>query len=398
MLLENAVLDALRPNLSRPSASTDRPRQWGGWFRDKASYLQEHGDARLTDRTDGKFSYFETARVPSRNELLQRFAPDDPLLRQLMEAGVAPEELCVALGYFEECGEAGFVELYRFRPLWGVFLAVTNMSNTTLFLRSMEGSFTSGGQVLFRPFEDTSLETAGVVDLPGAPLAPNMTAIIPVGIALAPLHHVVEDEWSSVETELERARIQLVRHTSIAPADRAAFRLLGPAWRPTRIRFEVQQLSRYQEVHALDLSNLYTVSRHWQMGSCPHLFLRSASCGRLAYWRELFARQPCSDLEEFLFPPEGYDQVLIAELEDETTHVHRLRIGGRVILESLRIHRGAVVNIDLKTASLVTAEGRYVPHWPELELSTDPWRRNEVVGEFLSRRNGPRHLRAVARA
>lgn len=385
VLVENQVLGFLRTVLDAHSAGFRLAREWGEGFESKAAYLEMHPDAIDTDKSNGRFAYFDTVRVPPSDELLERVAPTDGVARLMLEKAIPPEEIARALGYEEVCGGIPFQEVYNLRPLWGVFLAVTNISDTPIILTSIYGTCGGSNTGDFRQFADSRGEMEANVEMPGAPLGPSMSAITPLGTILGPIHHISEEFFSKTRTELRLARIQEVGHARFDERDLEDFRLWGPVIRPVLVGFKKNNLPQYQPVHELDLSNLYVIDRFWEMGSCPHLFLRAADSGELKYKGELLARSAGIEGEEVLIVPPGVSEVVIAELEEEVTYLTHLEIDGCAFIENQVLHQGTVFKFSVMEGTHIRVRGKYIPKSSNLVLQPNPWRRNGLICGFLDR-------------
>jgi len=137
--------------------------------------------------------------------------------------------------------------------------------------------------------------------------------LVPVAVVLAPLYAVHGDAGALRSEDIEWARTQVYVHEKYEATEAAGFRLVGPAIYPHSIEIEIDGARRVQEVHELDLTNLYSISREWAMGSCPHLFLRNAGTCGYHYWGELFANALGQLREEQLDVPAWADEIVIAE-------------------------------------------------------------------------------------
>lgn len=56
----------------------------------------------------------------------------------LLDAGVPEVEISEAFACEESCGGGGFQDIYRLRPLWGVYMAATNLTNQPIRLDGMK--------------------------------------------------------------------------------------------------------------------------------------------------------------------------------------------------------------------------------------------------------------------
>ena len=89
---------------------------------------------------------------------------------------------------------------------------------------------------------------------------------------LAPLSKEWPEEYSSEDKSLSTGQLQQVFHVNYQSFARD-FLVVGPSIWPVKLSFEINGKTSSQQIHELDLSNLYTIDRSWECGSCPHLFL-----------------------------------------------------------------------------------------------------------------------------
>lgn len=379
LLVENDVYSfmrkivALYPKGRRPKQSTGRS------FSSKKEFLEVYPHAEETDKSDShSYPYFEVTRPPNVDEL-EAEVGDEPLTGLMLRAGNAPGDLARILAYYEECGSGGFQELLLFRPFWVGFLAATNVSSRPLSLLQIEAHYEPIATFLLRTFPDKLSQGAHSVSLPAAPIAPGDTAVIPLMTFVGPLDDAPTDCWSSDITELELAHAQEVAHCSYE-SEKKRISLIGPALWPRTILCSAGSMSLRQDVHVLDLGNLYTIDRHWAMGSCPHLFFMSTT-GVLRYHCPLFGDDDTLQ-EHAVTIPVDITQVVIAELEQEVTYVQALFINGAPILDGRVLSEGQSLRFSVAPGDLVRIRGRYrsVAAIPQ---PTSAIRRNFVVASFM---------------
>ena len=135
-----------------------------------------------------------------------------------------------------------------------------------------------------------------------------------------------------------------------------------------------------QLIHEFDLSNLYTIGRFWEAGSCPHLFGCAVEGRSVRYLGELFARQPGRSQTERVIVPEGTTALLIAELEQESTTIERVRVNGRLYSSVIFLNKGDTVELAVRSGDAIELTGFYTARHSGLP---DPWLRNSVVHEFM---------------
>lgn len=129
LIVENPVLRFHRKIVLLHPEEFRRSTEWGESYFTKEEYWRDHPDAKLIGESDIGFPYFEAKREPRIPELQQRICPSDSVTQLLIDNGVPPEEVVQILAYQEEeCGDGRFHEIYRLRPLWATYLAITNLS------------------------------------------------------------------------------------------------------------------------------------------------------------------------------------------------------------------------------------------------------------------------------
>ncbi|NWF91435.1 MAG: HNH endonuclease [Syntrophaceae bacterium] len=217
VLVENATLGFLKHVLNAHNEKYRRAHEWGVGYSDEKAYLLAHPDAVKIDKKVPGFAYYDMIRTPSYNELRERVVEKDGITRLLLSEGVSSEEIARALAFWDYCGGTTFQEEYRLRPLWGAFLAATNIMEAPIVIESLEG-FTSGMKLgNLRSFTSSEEFSESEWRLPASPLSPGMTAIIPVATVLAPLHHVPEHAEFTSSRDLDNGEIQEFKHVQFEP-------------------------------------------------------------------------------------------------------------------------------------------------------------------------------------
>jgi hypothetical protein len=140
-----------------------------------------------------------------------------------------------------------------------------------------------------------------------------------------------------------------------------------------------------QGVHELDLTNLYSITREWAVGSCPHLFVHGNGDSHYQYWGELFAENASVSKKVELVVPGGTDELVIAELEEEVTYIDIVRVDGLVSARAVTLVKGETLSIPVRGGQRVAVEGTYSPRPGAV---VNPWRRNEVIARFLGDKRG----------
>lgn len=146
--------------------------------------------------------------------------------------GLAAEQIARVVGFFEPCGAGSFQEMYRLRPLWGVFLAVTNIANEPVRLAAIVGHVDQSMLLAVRPLEEVANSREMEVALPAASIPSGSTVLIPVGTVLAPLENVRGEEGARSEQGLSSTQWQTFAHMRYSPGTLGECRLIGASMRP----------------------------------------------------------------------------------------------------------------------------------------------------------------------
>jgi len=359
----------------------------GGWFANRDEYLQAHPDASAVDRGGGNFSFYELLRVPTHEELLAKWSPGRPLIKRLIDSGAQPEDFSIVGSFFQQCGTGHFQEDLVLRPLWGVFLAVTNISDSPQTLKRLEAAGSPNKD--FRPFQPLS-DPPTELRLPAAPILSGATVVVPLGAVLGPLGRIEEEIWSRTDTDLKRwGPVQLVAHSGTKQAK--AHALVGPFLWPKGLHVTSSGSNIYQEVHELDLTNVYMLDRYWEAGCCPHLFFLLEGA-EVVYGGPLLAAGNSKNVISTFTVPMGVTRLLIAELEDEVTRLDHIWLDDQQNTPGRTLTRGQVLQLAVSPGVIVRIEGSYVPRVESSDGSENSSRRAMLVDEFIHSRTRSLHF------
>lgn len=131
--------------------------------------------------------YFEAHRLPTHQELRQNVESKDFVSSLLLDAGISSEQISSVFAYDEACGDAGFQEIYRLRPLWTAYLAISNISKTHVSFKSLICEYEGNTGVNFRSFLKKIDSSNKEINLPRSPIPPKATVVIPVSTLLGPI-------------------------------------------------------------------------------------------------------------------------------------------------------------------------------------------------------------------
>ena len=316
LLFNNEVVGLLKTIIENHPDSYRHANAWGDSLPNEENYLKQYPNSKLGTEIEDWYPYYQIIRVPSKDELeaLQR---KDGLLRLMLKSDLPIEDVAMVGAYCDGCGSPGFQDEFIFRKLWCSFLAVTNLSNKPVTLQSIVGTIYHNHEAEFSSFNQSN-DNLENIPMPKAPVPHNSTVLLPLAIILPPFYPAKRNRWSETYDD-EHRHVQIVSHEGVDKPDYSDYLVYGTQIISKAIKYKVEGKTELQEIHDFDLSNMYTIDRSWECGSCPHLFISSKSGQNISYCKELLAHCCLVDGKENFFVPEHVDSIIIAEIEDEVT-------------------------------------------------------------------------------
>lgn len=385
LLVKGASLDFLGHVIRNHPEEYRRSEVWGDGYDSRDEYLRAHPDSEIrpTSHNEG-FIYYTYERELTSDEIRTRIANEDGVSRLLFDAAVPSRQIARALAYEDGCG-VEFPEIYQVRPLWGVFLAITNVSNQPLRFVSVGGEASGSGVSDFRPMHSLHGEKTQSIPLPEVAVSPGWTVLVPVCTVLGPLGHFPVQEGYSETMQLAPAHWQSFSHVTAVQERTLGSFAWGPAFLPQHVKFVYDGFVQQQSIHELNVSNVYEIDRHWAMASCPHAFAIDIH-GVVRYLGEVLAQGSRRSVREKIKLPPNTAAVVIAEMEEEITYLETVRCGNELLLSDRLLRKGQHIVLR-PTGPEITIEGFYLPEAACGERMREPTRRNELVVNFRASLN-----------
>ncbi|MEH0741550.1 hypothetical protein H4F05_08480 [Vibrio cholerae] len=384
LLVENNVFTSLQELTKSESGRYRDLGKYGNNFNSVEDYLKEYPEAEIVQGRQGRFPYFDTIRSPEFEEL-EKLSEDDPLTRAMLDHKVHEKFPAALIGTYEHgCWGVPLIEEYILRGVWGVFLTITNNSDTNILFEQLESE-----THLSQTFESTSKAALKSLayTLPRAPIKPNETVVIPVSILITPIGGITTNEISRIPKFADGEWFRELSHQSGSPNDLEEMLSFGTLIAPKSISFQSQNKKHSVDIHDFDITNMYTINRAWQCGSCPHLFFTS---DQTVYIRELLPDGQNTTVSDSFTVPENVKQFTIAELEDETTYIDSLYINDVLTAKSLKLDTGDSVSFFVSSGDTVRLQGRYLTHRDSASDAPFGTYRNSLINDYL---NSNRDLR-----
>jgi hypothetical protein len=167
-------------------------------------------------------------------------------------------------------------------------------------------------------YESSVVDEVNLTMLPDFIVEPAHNVIIPVGLFLTQFQKLSKLNQDIVTSTYVPEKIQHLELGSIQENQTIEF--IGPRLVPKKILIEFQKQKLDYDIHDFSFEKVYWVDRHWQCGSCPHLFF--IQNGELKYQGEIFKVKPNQICTERFSIPKMVSELIVAELEQEVTKIY----------------------------------------------------------------------------
>lgn len=261
-----------------------------------------------------------------------------------------------------------------------MFLALTNIADSPIHLEQIicERDTSVGYRNLTGPTETATIRP------PPCALASKETAIVPIGLLMSPIKESGELQVgiSRVANRGDYANVLFLTNFS-SQAILSDFRLLGPRLTPKQVHVQANGVMLTQPVHELDLTNVYTLDKVWQCGSCPHVFAVTVD-GNIRYVGEALAKGECRRVTQGIRIPSDVREIIIVELEDELCHISRIELDGRMAAANIHLKKGDEIRLDVQGASMLALDGAYFSTAVVIETRHAVTIRNRLVCNYMA--------------
>lgn len=375
MLLENDIGLHIRKTLKlRPNGVR---RYWGDSYHTAEAFLSAHPEAKCNKQDLGGFHYYECLRHSNVDEF-RITAKADGISQIALSNGVGINDLCVVAVENGECGDGSMTEVFLTRPAWTVFLSVTNISEMPLAFEGLIGGEDADSS--YRPFAFP--ETINHMPMPSCEISSGQSVLIPLALLLAPIGEIDEQYVEVMNISEPGDSVEVLNLTEFNPSDLKEFRLVGPAFWPQELKICKGEASVTQALHSLNIDSVYTIDRVWMCGSCPHLFARSID-GIWQYLGELIPDGYKRETRQTVNLPSDVTELIIAELEDETSHLEEVAIDGHIVAGRVELQKGDQLRIPVNLARVLLVVGSYSSDVTQINTNFGTEMRNRLICRFL---------------
>ncbi len=349
ILFENETLHFLRELIS---GQLNRDTEIEKFIEiEKEQYSIQYPNAQILTCNENEYQFFYHKRIPNHDEL-RSTTKDDNISQFLLNNRISEERISEILTCYEgECTGAGrFEELYQLRPLYAQFLLIKNITNFPVRIKRLESVLHDG--VLY---ESCVVNKNISTKLPEFIIEPSQNLIIPIGLFLSHFQELSKLNQDLVTSTYVPDQIQQLEFGAIHESQNIEF--IGPRFEPKRIFIQIQKKELISDIHDFSFEKVYWINRHWQCGSCPHLFF--IQNGELKYQGEIFKVKPNqTHIERFSIPIMVSD-IIIAELEKEVTRIKSVKINEVIIDNQIVLKEGQVYSFKVSPKDIIEIEGKY---------------------------------------
>ncbi len=371
-LLENNVFHFLKKLLKKQKK---RDNQIEKSIRtDKNKYHLKYPNAKVLENKTNEYQFFFHERTPFNKEIKKVLGFDNISLFLLQNNIPIDKISLIKTCYENECyGSRNKIrEIFLLRPFYVQFLLLKNITNVPVKLNSIE--LLSKNGVLYNGSQSQNHES---INLPNFLIEPSQNIVIPIGLFLSDfddIDTVNEIEVSSSQTS-DKLQILHLRDFTI----NKEIEYFGPSITPLNININANNTTVKTKVHKFDFNNIYSIDRHWQYGSCPHLFY--AKDGQLNYQGEIFNDLPNKTQIEKFTIPDGVTEMIIAELEQEITHIDFIKKNESMIVKNIILNQNEDILIPVKSNDKIILNGKYTIKTEKLRILL-PTQKEKLIRKY----------------
>jgi len=327
----------------------------GQSFESLESYKSTYPDA---IPIQSKWGIAGWSRSVTKEELDAKIAPRDFVTNYMLKHGVSPSEIAKVRFTEHGCCDS-YYEEYILRRAKVVLLAFTNSTGHDLSCATISEHIFDNND--FISIEAVSEELAEF-GLNNIPLMPGECLLIPISIVLTPFEtDSYNPDQSLILEHVDSGQTQDTRPIDIEGFEQ--YPTVGPFHQVHSVNVLANNGQVSFDLRPLKMGSLFMISRYWECGCCPHIFVRFKGSDNWVYKGELFPNNPdvpqkyIVDTSSINYS--GVESLKIVELENEVTYIQNIVIDGEVRVSNKKLHINDEIEIDIGSAMKVEIEGYY---------------------------------------
>ena len=392
LIIENEIYEYIRYLINLKSIDYQVKSIEYKYYNTKKEIFNKYPNLEVYEKSNQDFAYFYGSRIPTKKELMEIKDKIDGITLFMLSNGIKPSEFSKSMisETHDGCAEISgyFKENIIFRSLWFSFIAITNTSKDQITFDSINGKIYNNPSILSDFFDKTD-EYKYKHNFPKASILPNETVLIPTAIISCPFENEkFENLLVSTTYPFQYERIQELYHTTRSNIPENCFKILGKYIRLFDLNYYIQDIEFHSSIHPFDLTNLYTIERHWQCGSCPHLFFVKNN-GSYEFSRELLNNNFNQEKDEIINVLSDIKKIIISELEDEITFINYITLNNNTIYKNVILHKGDSIEINVKLDDEIVVNGFYKNEFENIRKSEKIIFKNAIICQYLRQKNVP---------
>ena len=318
-------------------------------------YLSKHDDAKPVE---SKWGINQWERTPTLEEVKERLTHLDFVSNYMVTHGASESEIARVVFNEHGCCDS-FFEEYILRSAKVVFLALINTTDQDYSCQSLTERVLDNND--FSPVGNSHGDISEF-NLNGIPLSPGECLLIPSCIVLTSYSHdsytpeipITHEYVDSGETQDTR---------KIEMRELNSYPTVGPYHQIISVDVSTGLGNYSSEFRPLLMNSQFLISRYWECGCCPHLFIKNKGSNKWCYVGEIFSNNPDRQQvfrisrEEPIF--RSVEKIKVIELEKETTYINRIVSDGETTIENIVLNFGEELAVDISEARFVDIHGYY---------------------------------------
>ncbi|PLX35941.1 MAG: hypothetical protein C0606_17805 [Hyphomicrobiales bacterium] len=296
-------------------------------------------------------------------QVSQRIADDeklsDPFTAILLQLGAKLEDVASMSLFYEACGGSGWGVDFHTRKPYFVFAQIMSLNDEPVSVTSINN----------QPFKNNALCQKDAFDMSEVRDLFNINNLVllkneSIGIFLGAMAGPIDYNPTSYQFETGPSIGEdyhgdtIVRTVLNAEGVASDFSTVGQLYIPRTATVHLHGRDREIAFEEFRPDTLFLISREWLCGSCPHVFGLDKETGKIHFLRTLFDNVGPDEIEEVI-NCEGYSKLIIAEFDNEVTHIGSVSLDGVQVYRDRKLVYGDAIELDVSGACTFSISGHY---------------------------------------
>jgi len=291
-------------------------------------------------------------RIPSNKELKEKFFEKEYVVNYMLRNGSTSNEIARANFHEDGCADGNY-ETYDIREAKVVFLSLINTSDKTKSLTSVSEIYIKDGNYIPIDYDSEKISKHNINELL---IEPGKCLLVPYCIMLMDINREIEPKDELLFQQIDTGQSQDIRKIEYSGKKLT----IGPRHFVKSVQFETDGFEEDFTIKHFDPKNLLLISRFWECGSCPHIFVKKTNSDMWEYIGEIFSNSPnLTQIFELRFDTGLYDSFKIIELENEITKIEYIHLDEKEIASLLTLNKNDDFTFKVGSANSIRIKGSY---------------------------------------